>query len=330
MLNEMAATPVGDSSAPGGEGLQARPIAVARPQRGRLLAEVVFLAVAVAIGLGALGPGSGTPGGVATGAGLPLARTASGDRTVAASLARDLLETVRLPPGSVRVARAPDPTLSQPSQLSLSNDQVTLTEFWLVPQSTGAFERWTSVAPEAGLHAFEGGTGYDRAKVVEHFLAWQLERLPPGMISATVGYGFVGASPSHTALRVDVQVIWRPARSAGSLIPRSDHYAELKWEQFGTQVRSGVVAISDSNLLRTLIAQVNALPAVPGGVESCPAALLQTTLSFAHGQGSPANAVLSYSGCDQFTLTTPEGTVLLATGSVLPLELKLIQASGGS
>lgn len=300
----------------------------ARSRLGRLVVEGVLLCVAAAAGLAVLGPSSSPQAPTVFGLRRVASSSVAGSQLIAESLARRLLATVSLPPGSVQLAHAPDPLLQQSAQVQLSNDRVVRTEFWMVPEGSGAFGRWTRSSPAPGLTQFESGTGYYGTQGLEHSLAWQLAPVPPGVIQATLVYGFAAIGHSRTGLRVDAEVIWRPARPRGSLIALSDRFAELRWVRFGTNPERGVVPISDPQLLRRLITAVNALPAVPGGVESCPASLLQTTLTFFARRGGAPGAVLSYSGCGQFMLTGPGGDALLAAGPVLGMESNLIRLTG--
>lgn len=296
-----------------------------RSPLGRLVAEGALLCLAVAAGLAAAGPSPNPRAPIVFGVGHVAGSTVAGSRALADSVARRLLSEVTLPSGSEQLVSAPDAALQHASQASLSNDQVVKTEFWMVPEGFGAFGRWVRSLTAPGLTEFESGTDYSGAQVLERSLAWQLAPLPPGVIQATLAYGFVPIGSSRTGLRVDAEVIWRPPRPRGSLIAPSDRYATLTWVRLGTSSERGVVAISDRAILLRLITAVNGLPAVPGGVESCPASLLQTTLRFYSKRGDAPAAVLSYSGCDQFTLTSPGGEVLLAAGPVLGMESNLIE-----
>ncbi len=296
---------------------------------GRLLVEAAVIGVAIALGLAALTPGA-APGPLtgrssAFGPGNYSKNAEQGsDQATAKVAAQRLLTLLPLPPGSVRRLGPAAPILQGVAPGSPdSQNLVTRTEFWQVPESVGAFTRWVHSERSSGLTQFQAGTLYG-SRGIAYFRTWELSTRPSGLVSALLVYAFAELGPSSTAVRIDAQVIWRPARPASSLIPYSDRYAELSWERYGAKLERGVVLLSNPKLLLGLIAAINRLPAVPGGVASCPAALLTTSLRFATRRGGTANAVLSYTGCDEFTLTSPGGTILLGVGKVLGRETTLI------
>ncbi|MHB1640212.1 MAG: hypothetical protein ACYCUD_10310 [Candidatus Dormibacteria bacterium] len=305
------------------------PAAPRRFRPGRVLVEAAVIGAAIALGLAGLTPGA-APGPLtgrssAFGPGKYSKNVAQGSNQATAKVAAQrLLTLLPLPPGSVRRPGPAAPILQGAAPGSPdSQNLVARTEFWQVPESVGTFIRWVQRERSSRLTQFEAGTLHG-SRGIEYFRTWELSTRPPGLVSALLVYAFAELGPASTAVRIDAQVIWRPARPASSLIPHSDRYAELGWERYGPKFERGVVPLSNPKLLLGLITAINRLPAVPGGVASCPAALLTTSLRFATRRGGPANALLSYTGCDQFTLTTPGGTVLLGVGPVLGWETRVI------
>jgi hypothetical protein len=80
------------------------------------------------------------------------------------------------------------------------------------------------------------------------------------------------AGAARTAVRVDAQVGWRPARPASTFLPSGVHAVVVSAEPGGNDKKRppAPVTVTDPGKVRQLVSLVNGLPLFPPGTFSCP------------------------------------------------------------
>ncbi len=119
----------------------------------------------------------------------------------------------------------------------------------------------------------------------------------------------VAADGKKTAIRVDAQVTWTPARPAGERVPTAAKAVTLS-EDLGLNPGKAKtpkpVTITDPAKVSRLVALVNALPLTQPGEFGCPSGFGDNlTLTFRAAPGAPALAVATdeLSGCPAVSFT---------------------------
>jgi len=135
---------------------------------------------------------------------------------------------------------------------------------------------------------------------------------------------FVRLGSSATGLRIDAQVVWRPQRTAATLVPTSDRYAVLTWLLSGAQPGRLVVDIASSRTVRGLIATINRLPTMAVGARNCALSQVTVSLQFSAHRGARPNATATeVLGCGWVSLRTARGSVDLQPGPLVAMERHL-------
>jgi hypothetical protein len=284
-------------------------------RRRRRLALVAFLAMTTA-GCGtthAPGPPAQNPArpGQPSKAGAPSAPRLT-PRQQAEDDATGILESFAVPPGARQVQSAPlvsGGVLKQPIQSPSTSDLVDRAVWFVAAGSPSSVLGWEEghVPHEFTL---SGGATSDGPPGIEPTQA-DMFSLPPvaGVLDSRQLIVEVVRDGGNTAIRVDAQVTWLPARPAREQVPaRADAVTiamDIGMNQGGKKPPKPAT-ITNPAKVRELVALINGLPLASPGTFHCPADFGDSlTLTF---RGSPhgpplAVATVKLSGCQGMALT---------------------------
>ena len=279
------------------------------------------LSAGVAVALSGCGtahaPGATDPAGVRAGStGVPLTsakspvQTAPSPRQRAVADANAIFASFVVPAGARRLSTAPTVEkglLKTPDELPETPDVVDKAGWWIVPGAPQSVLAWE--ARHLPHRFLKDGTGTGSGP---GFTMWnQSESLPdvPGVLDSR-GMVITAVPDGHeTAIRVDAEVSWQPARPASEQVPAAARAVTISTDDGrnqGDTVPPKPVTITDPAKVRALTALVNGLWLFPPGSYSCPADFgVDLVLTFRAGPRSPALAVatVGFSGCDGVDLT---------------------------
>jgi hypothetical protein len=291
--------------------------AVARPTALAGLALTAAAVVALS-GCGtASGPGPTDPVSVRTGStGVPLtsakapapATPSPGQRAVADATA--ILASFAVPKGARKLPAAPaveDGALKTAGQAPETPDLVDKAEWFIAPGTPQSVLAWEAGHLPRRFSSSGIGTGSGPG-----FKVWsQSFSLPdiPAVLDSRGLLVTVVQDGDETALRVDAQVTWQPARPATERVPAAAHAVTVSMDigmnQGGKQPPKPVT-ITDPARVRALTALINGLALFPPGMFNCPADFgADLTLTFRAGPRAPGLAVatVDLAGCDGVDLT---------------------------
>jgi hypothetical protein len=291
--------------------------ASAAVSRSTALASLALSAgVAVALsGCGtahAPGPASvrvGSTGVPLTSAKSPAQATQSPNQRAVAD-ANAIFASFVVPEGARRLSAAPTVqkgVLKTPDELPETPDVVDKAGWWIVPGAPQSVLAWEVRHLPHRFSASGTGTGSGPG-----FKMWnQSESLPdvPGVLDSR-GLVVTAVPDGHeTAIRVDAEVAWQPARPASEKVPATAQAVTISMD-LGLNQRvkepPKPVTITGPANVRALKALINGLALFPPGMFSCPAAFGDDlVLTFRAGPRTPALAVatVDFAGCDGVDLT---------------------------
>jgi hypothetical protein len=268
-------------------------------RRGPLRLPLLLAAACAAVVLSGCGsqPASPRPGAARTGtAGLRTTGPASPRQRAVADAARMMASFPR-PPGAVRTGLIA--SLTEPGVRPGGPDLVSVTRWWHVPGRPQAVLAWVRAHLPAGFTP--SGTGFGSGSWTDMFA------LPavPGVLIERELVVLAARYRGQTAIRVDAQVVWLPARPAAERVPpdaavltvtpvfglNPDPRAERLDRPFTVTAPAKVARIT---------AVINGLTRFPPGVYACPADFGgQMRLTFSVRPGGPvlARVIAPYGGC---------------------------------
>jgi len=235
----------------------------------------------------------------------------------AGELAAGMLAAFRPPPGAVRLpCPATKVLVSAPEHPAVAN-LVTRTGYWRAPGRPLAVLGWIQAHHPAGLALTGGGEityGRDVVGIAEfsapaeasagHGASAARQGAPTAGQGVEVAYGrtlLVSAARTAggTAIRVDAQVTWLPAKPVGERVPAGARMLIVEYLPGSGPVEE----ITDPVVIRRVAAAANALPlaatgqsAAPGAA-SCPADFgRRVRLTFRAGRGSGPPALRTARG----------------------------------
>jgi hypothetical protein len=202
------------------------------------------------------------------------------------------------PPGAVRTGLIA--SLTQPGQRPGTPDLASMTRWWRVPGRPQAVLAWIRTHLPSG---FTGdGTGFGPGSVTVNTFA-----LPavPDVLTERELVVLAVASHGETAIRVDAQVVWLPARPAAERIPAGVTRITVT-PVFGLNRNprakrlDHAFTVTDPAKVARIVALVNGLTRFPDGSFSCPADFGgQMRLTFRVRPAGPvaAQLIAEYAGC---------------------------------
>lgn len=210
---------------------------------------------------------------VASAAGGP--DTTASNRTLARTLAGQLLSKVALPPGATQVrTSAEDPGtgtwLDGPASVPAAPLSARRHLFYRVPGDPQSVIAWIQAHRPPGLK-FAGRGGGGRYGVTQY---WDVEFAAPpvaGRISqAGVGVGATAARGGGTALRVDDFAVWLIPRPASEVIPAGVRSVLVSVDHYGGGAFKQTLVTVPRTVAR-LVSFVDSRPLGQPGAHSCPA-----------------------------------------------------------
>jgi hypothetical protein len=224
--------------------------------------------------------------------------------------ANAIFASFAVPEGARRLSAAPTVergVLKTPDELPETPDVVDKAGWWIVPGAPPSVLAWEGRHLPHRFSASGTGTGSGPG-----FMMWnQSESLPdvPGVLDSR-GLVVTAVPDGHeTAIRVDAEVTWQPARPASEKVPAAVKAVTISIDptlnQGGGKPQKPVT-ITDPAKVRALTALINGLTLFPPGAFDCPADFGgNLVLTFRAGPRTPALAVatVDLSGCDGVDLT---------------------------
>jgi len=213
------------------------------------------------------------------------------------------------PPGARRLTAAPGAgggVLKQPVQIPGTPDLVDDTSWWQAPGQPTAVLAWE----KAHLPSRFASDGSSISSQYGVPTAWSdefsLPAVPAVLISRELVVEVVSAGKGQTAIRVDSQVTWLPAKPPGERVPAgatSVTITELPGLSRGKP--PAPVTITNRDEVRRIASLADSLPVFPPGDYSCPAddgLAVNLTFRGAHGQVL-AVVVADQTGCGTVSFT---------------------------
>ncbi len=223
-------------------------------------------------------------------------RPASPRQRAVADAARIMASFPR-PPGAVRTGLIA--SLTQPGTWPGSPDLASVTRWWRVPGRPQAVLAWIRAHLPSGFTPDGTGTGPG---------SWtDADTLPavPGVLTQRQLVVLATAYRGQTAIRVDAQVVWLPARPAAERVP-PDATTVTVTPVFGLNPNprarrlDRAFTVTDPAKVARIAAVVNGLTRFPDGAYSCPAdfgGLMRLTFSARRNGPVLARLTVQYGGC---------------------------------
>jgi hypothetical protein len=197
-----------------------------------------------------------------------LPRSDAESQAAAGALAEKLVDEAPLPPGTRRVERSPAPVLDEPRiTVSTTPNLIQLNSWWLsTTPLEEAKEFYLGLAPWGLVPSTTDGTSTElRAGTL-----WML-----GFMGASAG-GYeppqlivqLTETDGGTAIRVDANVSWRPARTSESFVAGATK-VQVEVTMEGVEPSSTVV--DDPDVITRLTRLVDELPGAAPPIWACPA-----------------------------------------------------------
>jgi hypothetical protein len=293
-------------------------------------AAAVALAGCAVVSAPANGAAGQPSGSASSGTGLTVARSGTKPAPTphqrAVADAGAIFASFAVPHGARKLPSAPSVdggALKDPDQTPGTPDLVDKAGWWLAPGTPQQVLAWEAAHlphrfSSAGSSSGSGPSGAEPT--------WDDSFSLPdihGVLNWRELLVEVVADGSRTAVLVDAQVSWIPARPAGEKVPPAAKAVTISEDLGGNQGSAKPpkpVTITSPAKVRALVALIDGLPLTPPGVFSCPAGFGDSlTLTFRAGPRTPALAVATaeLSGCQEVDFTLggkPQPTLGAASG----------------
>ena len=251
--------------------------------------------------------GGPQPGGARTGTAGPRPTGSASPRQRAVADAARIMASFPRPPGAVRTG--PIAALTQPGARPITPDLASVTRWWRVPGRPQEVLAWVGAhlppgfAP-AGTGTSTGNGSGPRSRSASWTSMFALPAVP-GVLTQRELVVLAVRSGSQTAIRVDAQVVWLPARPGAERVPPTARVLTVI-PVFGlnpdprAERLDRAFTVTDPAQVARIAAVVNSLARFPAGAFSCPAdSGGQMRLTFSARPGGPVLALLTpqYGGC---------------------------------
>jgi hypothetical protein len=265
---------------------------------------VTVAAGCAALAITACGTGHVASGGAGTPSSGKTPTTVSATPQQRASAdATSILASFVPPPGAVRLSAAPAAAAgalrTAPGAVGSSPDAVRDTSWWRVPGSPRSVLAWE----KAHLPSRFTMSGYGTSGPPQ---LWQENFTLPAVAGVLPVRGLmvnaVDAGGGQTALRVDAQVTWVPAKPASEQVPAAAKVVTISAAP-GVVVGAKLptpVTISNAASVQRIASLVDGLPVFPPARYNCPADLAKgVRMTFRASTGGPPLAVVTagLTGC---------------------------------
>jgi hypothetical protein len=222
-----------------------------------------------------------------------------------------ILASFAVPKGARKLSAAPSVgkgALRWPGQTLGTPDLVDKAEWWIATGAPQSVLSWEAKHLSHRFSSAGGGTGYGPGFATIWSQVFSLPDIP-GVLDSRELVVEVVQDGAKTAIRVDSQVAWQPARPASEKVPAAAKAVTIAMKlgtDQGGRKPPKPVTITDPAKVGALKALVNGLALFPPGTFNCPADFGQgLVLTFRAGPGTPALAVaaVDLAGCDGVDLT---------------------------
>lgn len=210
--------------------------------------------------------------------------------------AAKMLAAFIAPPRAVRTAPLRVPVLAQAPTEPMSPDVVIRTGWWRVPGQPQDVLSWVEAHKPAGFT--ESGSGSSgTATAQESYATFSLPDVPGALLERQLLAEVAADGPEQTAIRVDAEDLWVPAKLAAELIPATAAVVTITplsaWRPAAKTDRQ--VTITDPSKAARIAAAVNALPVFPpySWIECGPGPGPGMRLTFRATPTGPALAVVT-------------------------------------
>jgi hypothetical protein len=209
------------------------------------------------------------------------------------------------PPGAVRTG--PIASLAQSGARPVTPDLASVTRWWRVPARPQEVLAWIRAHLPPGFSPAGTGVGSGPGAGSGSASWTDVFALPalPGVLIQRELMVLAARSGSQTAIRVDAQVVWLPARPVAERVPPAARVLTVT-PVFGfnpaprPERLDRAFTVTDPATVARVVAVVNGLTRFPDGAFSCPAESGgQMRLTFSTRPGGPVVARLTaqYGGC---------------------------------
>jgi hypothetical protein len=222
-----------------------------------------------------------------------------------------ILASFVVPTGARKLSAAPSVgkgVLKAPAQTLGTPDLVDKAEWWIASGAPQGVLAWEARHLSHRFSSAGGGTSYGRNIATTWSQVFSLPGIP-GVLDSRELVVLVVHDGDKTAIRVDAQVAWQPARPASEKVPAAAKAVTISIDpglNQGGRKPQKPVTITDPAKVRALTALINGLTLFPPGAPACPADFGgNLVLTFRAGPRTPALAVatVDLSGCDGVDLT---------------------------
>ena len=276
-----------------------------RPRLPLLLAGLLSAVACAAVVLSGCGsqPFGPQPGGARTGTAGPRTTGPASPRQHAVADAARIMASFPRPPGAVRTG--PIASLTQPGARPATPDLASVTRWWRVPGRPQEVLAWVGAHLPPGFAPAGTGTGSGTGAGSESWTGMFALPAVPGVLTQRELVVLAVRSGSQTAIRVDAQVVWLPARPGAERVPPTAAVLTVT-PVFGlnpdprAERLDRAFTVTDPAQVARIAAVVNGLARFPAGAFSCPADFGgQMRLIFSTRPGGPVLARLTpqYGGC---------------------------------
>jgi hypothetical protein len=256
-------------------------------------------------------PSSAIAAGHAATTAHPAAATAQSPKQRADADAAAILAAFVVPPGARKLQDAPPGQAEQLKDISDSSmvpNLIDKAEFWLVKGDPQQVLAWT--ASHVGRsHTSQGPESSGTAPGLDVTWAQTYAFAPVPALEDTreLTVAVTDAGNGLTAIRVDAQVTWLPARTASEMVPAAATAVVMSVIVDGNLTRKPPrpVTVTSPAAVRRIAAMVNALPVFPPGPRECGpggSATLVLTFLAAPRRKVVATALVNLEGCEQVVL----------------------------
>ncbi len=260
----------------------------------------------------------------------PSSTAAASPRLRAEADAAAILGSFVPPAGARRLPAAPDAAggaLKQPIEEPGSWDLVDDASWWLAPGQPDAVLAWEQAHLPRRFASAGSGEAGGRDGLYEWSDEFSLPPVPAVLDWRELVVQVVSAGANQTAIRVDSQVVWLPAKPAGERVPAGAVSVTLT--EVTVTGRRPPVTVTSKAELRTIAALADALPVFPPYDFHCPAGSgpnLELTFRDARGQTLAVVSAVG-AGCGTVSFTVG-GKSLVTLWHAVPFVQQVLKVAG--
>ncbi len=226
---------------------------------------------------------------------------------VAQADAANLLAAFVPPPNATAATSKPNGTptvLSAPAYTATSSAEVDRTAWWIVDTPVNTVYSWLKTRFPSSAGTYVGSP--DAAATIQ-FVTY--DKPATNLLGQREVVAAVGSlSATHTVLRVDAEVVYRPTKPAGDQVPVTAYLlATVRPRQLpdAPYPSPTSVAVTDRSTIAEIAGLLNALPTRTTGIHDCPmetGAAITLAFKTAADGATRATVVLHLDGCGEVSV----------------------------